>query len=328
MNADLLKAVISSMADVVVTVDLEGRITYASPQALRVMGVEAQELVGKRVWEIQTLKDPGKMEEFFIKLKIGKFTKKVEIAEIRRENETAYVQIYATPLDDFSGFVFVFRDVTPIIEAYRRIEELNEVLKLMNRILRHDVLNKLAIVRGYLEILLEAPEREKIEKTIKAVDDAVEMIERMRELEKTLVGSEMKIVELREIIEKVAEGIRKLGVEVEIEGEASVLADNAIYSVIENIMTNSIKHGGATRISVKIEREGEFCKLTIADNGRGLPMQFVNRLFTEGFSYGKSAGTGLGLYIVKRVVERYGGSVRAYNKGGAVFEILLRTQKS
>lgn len=327
-SEEFLKVVISSIAELIVTVDMEGRITYASPQALNLLGVDAQELVGSKLWAIPTLKDPGRMEEFFIKLKLGKFSKKREIAEIQRKNETAHLQIYATPLSDFSGFVLVFHDVTPLVDAYRKIEELNEVLRLMNKILRHDVLNKLAIIRGNLEILSEALEKKEIEKALKTVDDAVEIIERTRGLEKSIMGGEIKAVKLREVVEDVAENVRKLGAEVELKGDAVVLADEAIYSVIDNIMSNAIKHGEATKISVKIEKEGDFCRITIADNGKGLPMQFAEKLFTEGFSYGKRAGTGLGLYIVKKVVERYGGSVRAYNKGGAVFEILLRTPKA
>ncbi|MEM0203743.1 MAG: HAMP domain-containing sensor histidine kinase [Archaeoglobaceae archaeon] len=327
-SEEFLKVLISSIADLIVTVDRDGRIIYASPQALRVVGIEASKLLGENVWKIPTLKDPGRMEEFFIKLRLGKFSKRGEIAEIQRENETTYLQIYATPLSDLSGFVLVFRDVTPLVDAYRKIEELNEVLRLMNKILRHDVLNKLAIARGYLEISLETLEKEKTEKALKAIDNAVEIIGRTRDLERSLVESEVKAVDLRKVVEEVSENVRKLGVDVEIEGDAIVFADNAIYSVVDNVMSNAVKHGEATRINVKIEKEGEFCKLTIADNGKGLPMQFADKLFTEGFSYGKSAGSGLGLYIVKRVVQRYGGSVKAYNKGGAVFEIFLRTPKT
>ncbi|MFN3384924.1 MAG: ATP-binding protein [Archaeoglobaceae archaeon] len=327
-SEDFLEIIISSIAELIVTVDAEGEVIYASPQAWKVIGVETNEIVRKKVWQIPTLVDPGRMEEFFIKLKLGRFIKKREITEIQRGNERAYLQIYATPLSDLSGFVLVFRDVTQLIDAYQRIEELNKVLGLMNKILRHDVLNKLAIVRGYLEISLENLEKEAIEKALKAVDDAVEIINRMRELERSLIGREMKAVSLREIVERVSENVRKLGVNVEIEGDAIVFADDAIYSLVDNIMSNAVKHGKATKISVKIEKEGEFCKLTIADNGKGLPMQFADKLFTEGFSHGKSAGTGLGLYIVKEIVKRYGGRVRAYNEGGAIFEILLRSAKN
>lgn len=323
-SEDFLEIIISSIAEVIVTVDREGKITYASPQALQIIGIRSSDLVGNKLWEIPVLRDPGKMEEFFVKLKLGGFFKKREIAEIQRGGERAYLQIYATPLSNFSGFVLAFRDVTPIIDAHRKVEELNDVLRLMNEILRHDVLNKLAIIRGYLEISLENAKRGEIEKAIKIVDEAVGIIGKMREIERSLIGGEMKSVSVRDVVEKVAENVRKLGVDVKIEGDAFVFADEAIYSVIDNIMGNAVKHGEATRIEVKIEKEGEYCKITISDNGKGLPMQFVDKLFTKGFSYGKKAGTGIGLYIVKKVIERYGGSVRAYNREGAVFEILLR----
>lgn len=325
---DFIDIVVSSLAEVIIIVDKEGNITYVSPQASKILGVKAEQLIGEKIWNIPSLKDPGKMEELFIKTKLSGPSKRKEIAEIRRGNETVYLQIYATPLSDFSGFALTLCDVTSIIEAYQKIEDLNEVLKLMNKILRHDLMNKLAIIRGYLELYLETEGKDKIEKSIKVVDEAAEIIERMREIESSLIRSEMKRVELRKVVEKVAEKVQKFGVQVNVEGDAVVFADDAIYSVFENIMNNSIKHGNATRIQVTIEMEGDFCKVKIADNGIGLPMQFADKLFTEGFSYGKKAGTGLGLYIVKKVIERYGGKFRAYNDKGAVIELYLNPASS
>ncbi|MEG9193949.1 MAG: ATP-binding protein [Candidatus Methanoglobus sp.] len=49
------------------------------------------------------------------------------------------------------------------------------------------------------------------------------------------------------------------------------------------------------------------------------------KLFTEGFSYGKKAGSGIGLYIVRKTIERYGGEVKVFNDNRAVFVIKLKS---
>jgi signal transduction histidine kinase len=61
------------------------------------------------------------------------------------------------------------------------------------------------------------------------------------------------------------------------------------------------------------------------DHGRGIPDHIKKMIFEETFKYGRNAGTGIGLYIVKRTVERYGGkiSVNDTQGGGATFSIWL-----
>jgi signal transduction histidine kinase len=98
-------------------------------------------------------------------------------------------------------------------------------------------------------------------------------------------------------------------VEFSVEGEGSILADDALASAIDNIVRNALVHGKADRIDARIWVQDGRCYLRIADNGIGIPDQIKNRLFDEGFSYGANAGTGLGLYLVTRAVARYGGNV-------------------
>lgn len=321
---DFLKTVISSIAELILVVDEEGSITYASPQAQKILGIKAEELIGKKLWKIPNLEDFERMEEFFIKLKLSGFLKRREIFVVFKEKERIHLQVYATPLKDFSGFVLAIRDITPLIEAHKKIEDLNEVLRLMNKMLRHDLLNKLAVLKGFLEISIEDPNRGNLERALKFVDDAVELINRMREFETTLIRSELRIVNVREVVEKVAENFRKRGVEVNIVGEASVMADEALYSVFDNIFNNAVKHGEAKRIDVMIESSSDHYKITVEDYGKGLPPEITNNLFKEGFTYGNKSGSGLGLYIVKKVLERYGGEIRAYNRKGAVFEMKIK----
>jgi len=313
--------ILENIAEAIILLDEEGKVVYSNTPANKVLGLGSGELTGKLMWEVEGV-DEAKMREFFHRLKKGGFWKKREILELKKDGEVIYVSVYATAVE--KGFLLAIRDITPLIQSQKRIEELNEILRLMNKMLRHDVLNKLAVIRGYLEILLDSYERERVEKALIATDEAVRIVERMRELERTIIGSELKPVDVKKVAEEVAKVFRQRGVEVNVSGEAIALADEALYSVFDNLLTNSIRHGKSSKIDISIEKKGKWCEITVRDFGKGLPEEVIGRLFTEGFSYGESAGSGLGLYIVRKVIERYGGEVKAFNDRGAVFLLKLK----
>ena len=71
---------------------------------------------------------------------------------------------------------------------------------------------------------------------------------------------------------------------------------------------------------------GDFCEIRVADYGKGIPEKIKDKVFEEGFSHGESASTGQGLYIVKKLVDRYGGEVEIEDNKpkGAIFVLKLR----
>ena len=96
----------------------------------------------------------------------------------------------------------------------------------------------------------------------------------------------------------------------EITGQCKICTDEAIFSVLDNIIRNAVIHGKTKKIDIDILRTEKMCEVRIADYGIGIPDNIKDRIFEEGFSYGDSRSTGLGLYIVKRIMERYGGTIK------------------
>lgn len=81
--------------------------------------------------------------------------------------------------------------------------------------------------------------------------------------------------------------------------------------IISNLINNSIEAlGEQGRIEIVIAKASDDLIFEIRDNGRGIPMDILPKLMTEGFSFGKNNGNGLGLYSAKRDIESWGGSVR------------------
>jgi len=221
------------------------------------------------------------------------------------------------------------RMLAEIQKSYAEIENLNETLKLINKIMRHDVLNDLTTISLALD-MVEVGEKDKklIVNAFKAIDRSVDLINRMRELETfASFGGELKEYNVRDVIREVVE---KYDIKFNIKGDCRVLADEAFTSVIDNVINNAVVHGKTDRIDITIGKTDNFCQIRIADYGIGISDEIKDRIFEEGFKYGDTGHTGLGLYIVKKAVERYGGSIEVEDNKpkGAVFVIRLRCKGS
>lgn len=219
------------------------------------------------------------------------------------------------------GFI---TDITDRKKLEKSLIQLNEILSLINKNLRHDVLNDLSVIRGSIEVYKDNKDERLLDNALNAVDRSVELIRRMKELE-TLVtaGGGLKPYNLKELIQSVLETKE---IEYSLTGNCTVLGDDAFDSVIENLANNAINHGKADKIDVLIEEKGNFCEVRIANNGLNIPEEIKEKLFEEGFSYGERKGSGLGLYIAKKTIERYGGSIEVENNepNGAVFILTLK----
>ncbi len=221
-------------------------------------------------------------------------------------------------------------ELTQALEARRQAEaklsELNDVLKLLNQLLRHDLLNHLTVVKGNLEQMLAdriTPER--IRDIDLAADQSVKLIEQIGRLESTVSkGTFLKPLNLNEVLEDVLDRFPKVNIKTN--GEIKVLADEALTPVIENIISNANIHGKTNKISMAIANRKNLVQIHIADCGVGIPPQVKAKLFTKGFKYGSTGNHGLGLYIAKNTLLRYGGdiSVKDNKPTGTIFTIKLR----
>ncbi|MET1125121.1 MAG: HAMP domain-containing sensor histidine kinase [Archaeoglobaceae archaeon] len=212
-------------------------------------------------------------------------------------------------------------------KLYRRLEELRDVLSVINKMLRHDILNKLHIIHGYIEAYEQTKDATLLERARDTVWECVRYIERLRDLERAISSGseELKPVSVREVVEDV---LKNYDLEARVNGRCVAMADDALYAVIDNILSNVAKHSGSRRVDVLLSEYEDECEIRIADYGIGIPDELKQKVFEEGFS--ATGGSGLGLYIVRKVVERYGGRIWIEDNKprGTVFVIRLKTPKS
>lgn len=170
------------------------------------------------------------------------------------------------------------------------------------------MLNDLTVLGNYLEIYKETKDNETLKKAFKSIEKSVKLIREMRELEVLAnTGSNMTSLNAKEIILKAVNEYKDRGIKFNVKGDCNIIADKAFISVINNIFGNAVTTGKASAIEINMETIKGTCEIRVADNGKGIPDEIKGKLFSEGFSYGETGNTGLGLYIAKKTMERYEG---------------------
>ncbi|MEA2014210.1 MAG: hybrid sensor histidine kinase/response regulator [Thermodesulfobacteriota bacterium] len=203
-----------------------------------------------------------------------------------------------------------------------------EHLALINQILRHDLTNDLVVIQSALNIYNKSPEQKLLKEISSRTKKSLGLINRMRELEFFISRhSNLKPYKMNDAIDEVIKSYPSICFEVK--GKAHVMADDSIVSVIDNIIKNAVTHGKADRITITTHRERDMCEARIADNGTGISDEIKAKVFEEGFTHGDTGHSGIGLHIVKKAMENYGGYtwVEDNKPNGAVFVMRFRMVK-
>lgn len=182
-------------------------------------------------------------------------------------------------------------------------------------LLRHNLRNRLTVLGGHLTFAAEATAPEATE-SVAAIESQLEAIEAL--LDDARVAAEAiggpDALESVDLVAVVREQVRLLekshdgvSVTVDLPGRARVRADDLLAPAVENVLSNAVAHhdGPAPELSVAVEPVDGAVRLRIADDGPGIPPEQR----AEVFEPGTGDGTGMGLYLARTVVERYGGSI-------------------
>ena len=234
------------------------------------------------------------------------------------------------------GDVVVFDDVTRIIAA-QRSAAWGEVA----RRLAHEIKNPLTPIQLSAERLqfkladkLFGSDGEMLARGTQTIINQVQAMKRMvddfRDYAR-LPLPEVASLDLNELIGEVLGLYESSSAEIETYLAASlpfVLGDaTQVRQIIHNLLRNSedaLEGRSASRILIQTEAIGRFAHLRISDNGPGFPVELLSRIF-EPYVTTKARGTGLGLPIVKKIVEEHLGTIEISNapEGGARIDIRL-----
>jgi len=347
---EFLHSILESMEDGVFTVDRERRITSFNRAASKIMGFSSEEVMGKRCEEVF-----GSLicSEDCILQKALKEEKPIYSREVRlltRTGREVPVSIVASPLRDKGGGVIgvieVFRDLTPLKELEGQLAQ-SEKLALLGKLaagVAHEINNPITGILTYIRLLLRRVEEKKdpLSKDIyryllimeKETERVGRLIRGLLDFSRPL-KPEMRPLDLKEVLEQsfplLSERLKRISVEKEIEPPLpKVKGDfNQLQQVFMNIIINAAQampKGG--KLKIRIFKDGRWVRVEFEDTGCGIPQKNIPKLFDPFFTTkcGKEEcpGLGLGLSIVKRIIDTHHGSIQVKSRVGKGSTFILK----
>jgi len=309
-----------------IVVHKKATIIDANDAFLKISGYSREEAIGKYLLDyIPKMKDKAKIIYNIAK----KVVKPYQVTAIRKDGSHFIAELEAKNVKHGgeSMRIAAVRDVTERHRAQRQLKTAHERLHIMNSILRHDIANNLAVIDSALELYLDKPQDNLLTEMQKAVSRCINTIRNQQKKTVNLEKAEFQEkIDVKKVIDEITPNHPEIKIIISGNQNVIVQADEAMYSVFDNLISNAVRHGNADEIKIELSANNEFCQIIFADNGKGIPQEVMPKIFEKGFHHGKTGHTGIGLYIVQKTIEEFEGtiSVRSNQPQGTIFVINLR----
>lgn len=210
------------------------------------------------------------------------------------------------------------------------LSQVNKKLNILSTITRHDILNKLTGLQGYLELMKTESPDAKVQEYLAIQETIIQTIARQIRFTKDYqdIGIETpRWFDVKETLEKAVANIPLQNISLTIDASGlSVFADPMLEKVFYNLVENSTRHAGKlTQIRCTTDTSGDCARIIFEDDGSGVPERFKEAIFVR--KHFKN--TGFGLYLSREILGITGLSIRENGRpgGGARFEITIPPDK-
>ncbi|MCG3218015.1 MAG: PAS domain S-box protein [Candidatus Heimdallarchaeota archaeon] len=233
-------------------------------------------------------------------------------------------------------------DLTDLILAQNERDKAFEETEFLHELLRHDVKNKTIIAEGYLSLIMETAqftddEKIKLEHAISSIQSSIDLISNIQYIRLINKEEERLDLHLSYVIEEVVQSLTHLAEKKQISfnckpipSEVVITAGSLINELFSNIIENAIVHSRGSLIQIVCDCEDEYVTVKIDDDGIGISERIEGKVFDKKVKGVNSDGSGLGLYLVRKIAENYSGEIKHGKSklGGTCFEVkLLRKVK-
>jgi PAS domain S-box-containing protein len=311
----------------VLITDTEGTVEYVNRGFESQSGYTSEEILGKSPG---VLKSGEHDEAFYANLWETITTGEIwsgTVTNKRKNGERYVVKQTIAPVEDPRGdivqFIAVNHDITELQTLEERLREQREQLDVLNRVLRHDIRNDMNVVVAWGEMLeddLTTDGKAKLDRILRAGNHVIELTNVARDLSELIHGDgtpDLTPIALHQLLREELEKRRETFSNAEItmpkppDHRTRVRANELLSSVFRNLVNNAVQHNhtGQPRVAITAEEAGDVVRVSVADNGPGIPPDVRTDLFQEGHKGLESGGTGMGLFLVDNLVESYGGDV-------------------
>lgn len=340
---ELYRAVIDASFDLVFRLDREGTYTYHSPTSEAILGYTPDEIVGR---QYTLLLPDGETSEtadsLFGRALDGETVEERYLPLETKDGDILYADIRVTPIyaadvpadertpEDIVAMQGMAHDAT-------ERKQYDRLIRVLNRVLRHNLRNDITIIQGYAGILEERTDPadvEPVEHIQEATQRLLGMSETARELEENFeTDPELETVDVVGMVERLAnQAAQRYGaVDVRVETPERALARSAprLETALWELLDNAATHAGTEpTIDVSVRDTGATVEIAVADDGPGLPSQ-ETAVLESGEETPLVHGSGLGLWLVYWIVSSLDGGIRVPDTdGGGCVVVSLATPPS
>jgi PAS domain S-box-containing protein len=350
------RELVESANSIILRADRNGNITFINGFGQRFFGYDEGEMIGKNALGtiIPESDSAGRdLEAMLDDLLRHPEEYRTNVHEnMRKSGELVWVSWTNKAIYDdrgkMVGLLSIGNDITKLKQTERELQDSKAQAELYLDLMGHDINNMHQIALGYLELareMIQADESqvEYLDKPIEVLQRSARLISNVRKMQKLLEGyyrtRTMDVCDVLADVHNEYGEIPHKPVTLDYNGNKGchVRANDLLFDVFANLVINAIKHtGDRANISVKLERikkNGKgFCQVSVDDDGPGIPDDFKNVVFNRMLKgTAKAKGMGLGLYLVKSLVDSYGGRVwvedriKGDHAKGARFVVMLPT---
>lgn len=334
-----LAGILSSMVEGVIVLDAARRIRSANDAAAQLAQMDTSQITGRSLLDVFR---STKLAEIADEAAVSAHAVERTITVYREEPR--YIQVHGSTLrskaDPRPGLLLVMHDVTQL----RRLEQIRSDF-VAN--VSHELKTPVTTIKGFLETVLDTdgPDPEDSRRFLQIVlqnanrlHSIIEDLLSLSRLEQAEAEIPFEPASLHHIAQRVAAAYkstadnRRVQIQFSSRGECNAhVSANLVEQALSNLVSNAVKYSGeGATIQIRVEDDGETCRMSVQDNGPGIPPQALPRIFERFYRVDRArsramGGTGLGLAIVKHIALSHGGTVDVQSTvgQGSTFTLLL-----
>jgi PAS domain S-box-containing protein len=360
--ADLLyEAIVDSSDDAIVSKDLHSIVMSWNKGAERIFGYSAEEMIGQSIIKILPPDRLDEEKEILARLQRGEWVDHFETRRLHKNGRFIDVSLTISPIRNEEGVIVgaskIARDITAQKESQQKLAQAHAELKRADQMkaeflatLSHELRTPLNAILGWVQILKDGASLDDLRESIPAIErnvrtqsQLIEDLLDMSRIEAGKVSLDLQHLDLAAVVTAGIETVRPAALAKEIRLTTAFSSLNGIVTgdknrlqqVVWNLLSNAIKFtpkGG--HIHVVTKRVNSHVEIWVTDTGQGIAPEFLGHVFdrfrqADATTTRRHGGLGLGLSIVKHLVELHGGSVRVESEGagqGATFIVSLPLQ--
>ena len=362
----LLANIVESSEDVIISKNLDGIIESWNAAAERLFEYTANEALGQPITIIIPPDRIEEEQLILARLSRGERVEHFETVRQAKSGRAVDISLTVSPIRDASGRIIGASKIARDITEQKQAEEERARLLASERAVReqavaanrakdeflamvsHELRSPLHSVLGWVQMLRtgkfdQAETARALETIERSTKTQAQLIEELLDISRVITGKftlNVRPLELTQVVEATLDSIRPAVEAKAIQLRVQLAARNSeisgdparLQQIVWNLLSNAVKFTpNRGRIEVKVERLDSYLQLTVSDSGLGISPEFLPFVFDR-FSQAntgsdrKYGGLGLGLAIVRHLVELHGGAVRAESPGegqGATFTVMM-----